>query len=105
MKRVLALAAAMFAAVPAFADEGSPAGYAGDSGPYVALRAGAVFLNEEDIPGLLEFNTGFGVLASGGYAFAQGFRLEGEAGYRRLTSDSPFLGLEETDSIFTFFAN
>lgn len=75
--RLVAFAAVMFAAAPAFADEGAPAGYADDSGPYAALRAGAAIENgDEDIA----------VAGSVGYAFG-GLHVEAEGGYRRMSGD------------------
>lgn len=106
-KIILAAALAAGSVVPCFADgapDGAyePAGDAGHSGIYATLRAGAVFLDEEDIPGFAEFNTGFGILASGGYAFGSGFAGEIEFGYRHLTVDGVFDG---TVNMYDFMAN
>lgn len=61
-------------------------------GPYVLGGAGLSLLEDSDVGGSVnarhEFNPGWAGLGALGYAFANGFRVEGELGYRRNNVDN-----------------
>ena len=84
---LVAVVATCFPLSEAMADER-------DSGPYLGVRGGVGMLNEATIEsdgrggippldGDVTFDRGLAVSAGGGYAFASGFRVEGEVGYRK----------------------
>jgi outer membrane protein OmpA-like peptidoglycan-associated protein len=62
------------------------------AGWYVGAGALATFPQDADseiegVTNTIKFNPGFGVVASGGYAWGNGVRTEGEFGYRRASID------------------
>jgi outer membrane protein OmpA-like peptidoglycan-associated protein len=81
------------------------------TGPYVSLGAGAQWLNDAKTSGstgsrTYRFNTGPAVVGALGYGLGNGFRVEGEIGYRDSDVKSASTGAASGDvSALDFMAN
>lgn len=93
-----AAAAAALVSAPASAQQ---------QGPYVGIGLGATWLDDADVKGTpsgkIDFDTGYAGLLKGGYAFGNGWRAEGEVGYRNWDADSA--GVSGELRAYNIFAN
>lgn len=80
--------------------------------PYLGVGAGASWIEDADVKGggattNLEFDTGYAAMLKGGYAFGNGWRAEGELGWREWGLDSANGGasVDGEARMYTLFVN